>query len=170
MDTKTDKPAPQLPPNDLHLFEHASTRFDAKIQQGVKPEDLTAPAFWAHQAQKLRPLDEIRAHAEDGTWVADLLVLDCSRTWAKVKVLAVHHLGTADVSLSQSSEAEVKAFIEAHQVSFRQQHKWSVVRKADRAVVKEGLEQKDDATTWLDKHAREQLGVPAAVRVEPVAA
>ena len=168
--TKTEQPLIQLPPNDLMLFEEASSRWSAKIAQGVQPEALLVPSFWAHRATKLKPLDEIRAHAEDGTWVAYFIVLDCSRTWAKVKELSRHNLGTADVSLTQASEADVKAFIEQHNVVHRGPHKWSVVRKADKAVLQEGLALRGDAEAWLDQHARMQVGGSAAARAEPVAA
>ena len=160
----------QLQPNELANFDYVSTRHDAKVQQGVRPEHVLVPAFWAHHAVKLKPFDEIRVRAEDGTWMATYVVLDCSRTWAKVKQLSLHQLGTADVALTQASESEVKAFAAQHNIVHRGPHKWSVVRKADKAVLTEGLAQKDEATAWLDRHAREQVGVPNTVRAEPVAA
>jgi hypothetical protein len=159
----------QLPTENLELFDQISPRWDAKIPQGVKPEALLVPSFWAHRAVKLKPCDEIRARAEDGTWVAYYIVTDSSRTWAKVHLLSFHLLTTADVSLTQASETEVKAFIDAHTITWRAQHKWSVVRKADKALVAEGLG-KDEAIAWLDKFAREQVGAPTTVRAEPVAA
>lgn len=166
MEQKTnDKQLVQLGPNDLAVFEYVSTRHDARIGQGVKPEDLLVPGFWAHHAVKLKPFDEIRARAEDGTWLATYVVLDCSRTWAKVMQLSLHRLTTADVALTQASESEVQAFIKAHNVVHRGPHKWSVVRASDRAVLQQGMEQKDQAIGWLDTHARSQVGgVPAGAR------
>lgn len=170
METKQDKPLPQLPPNELWPLDHVSTRYDARIPQGVTLEDILKPAFWAHQASKLRPFDEIRARAEDGTWVAQLIVLDCSRTWARVAHLAVHHLTTADVAQTQASEQAVKAHMGEHKVTYRGQHKWSVVRNADGAVLVQGIEQKDEAQAWLEKHAREAIGAPAKQPEQAVAA
>lgn len=165
-----EKAQKQLPPSELWTFEHVSTRYSARIPQGVDPDDLLMPAFWAHQAMKLRPMDEIRAHAEDGTWVAYFLVLDCSRTWAKLHRLALHRLTTADVSQSQASEEEVKAMIAEHTVAFRGQHKWSVIRKSDRAVLLEGKEEKPEAIKWLEAHVRSLLGVPAPAEKAAAAA
>lgn len=164
-----DKAPVQLPPNELFQFEYVSGHFDARVQQGVTPAEVLVPGFWAHHAVKLKPFDEIRVRAEDGTWVGYYLVLDCSRTWAKLKELSLHRLGTADVSLTQASETEVRAFIDLHKVVHRGPRKWSVVRKSDSAVLIEGLEQRDAAGTWLDQHARAQVGVPGAAR-EAVAA
>lgn len=167
---KNEQQLIQLQPNELANFDYVSTRHDAKVQQGVRPEHVLVPAFWAHHAVKLKPFDEIRVRAEDGTWMATYVVLDCSRTWAKVKQLSLHQLGTADVALTQASESEVQKFIYQHEVRWRAQHKFSVVRKSDKAVLVEGFALKDEASTWLDKHAREQVGVPTTVRAEPVAA
>ena len=171
MEKSTDRQMIQLGPNDLFPFEYVSTRHDAKIAQGVKPEDLLVPGFWAHQATKLKPLDEIRAHAEDGTWIANYLVLDCSRTWAKVKQLSLHQLGTADVALTQASELDVKSFKDQHLVKHRGPHKWSVVRKADGAVLEQGMGLRDEAEAWLENHARQHVGAPpATAKPQPVAA
>ena len=150
---KSDVQRPQLGPSDFALFEYVSTRHDALIQEGVKPEEIVDPAFWAHHAVKMRPMDEIRARAVDGTWMANLLVLDCSRTWAKVKMLDLHRLTTADVALTEASSAERRAFIEAHEIRLRGTHKWSVIRKQDKAVLQEDLGTKEAAEEWLAKLA-----------------
>lgn len=159
---------PQLAPGSMALFEQVSLRHDALIPTGVKPEQMERPDFWAHHATKLQPLAEIRARAEDGTWIAYCVVLDTSRNWAKVKILEVHHLTTADVALSQASETEVRAFIDAHRVVHRGPHKWSVVRIADKSVLMEGEGTKDGAVAWLQAKARDSVGAPAsAAKAEP---
>jgi hypothetical protein len=145
-----------------------STRFDALIPIGVTLEQILKPAFWAHHAVKLKPMDEIRARAEDGTWLAYLVVLDCSRTWAKVAAplhAPPHH--ARRLAQTQASLQEQKAFIAAHKVVHRGPHKWSVVRKADNAVLEQGIEQKDAAEKWLEKHAREQASAAPAAKPEP---
>lgn len=170
MPENNDKPLIQLPPNDLQQLEQVSLAYDAIVRQGVQPDDVLVPGFWAHHAVKLRPFDEIRVRAEDGTWLARYVVLDCSRTWAKVQQLSFHRLTTGQVAETQASELEVKAFVDAHQVVHRGPHKWSIVRKSDKAVLEQGIGVKDDAIAWLDKHARAQVGVPAAAAREAVAA
>lgn len=162
---ETEKAKPQLAPNELFQFEHISTRYDVKIALGVSLQDLQDPAFWAHHAVRMRPCDEIRARAEDGSWVAYLLVLDASRTWARVKVLSEHKLGTADVALSQAvledqekRVAEIKANFT---ITFRGPHRHSVIRKQDKTVMSEDHITKADAERWLDTHARDQASAPA---------
>jgi hypothetical protein len=165
-----DRPLPQLAPGDFSLFEHVSTRYDALIAQGVEPEQLTNPAFWAHHSVRLKPMDEIRARAVDGTWMAELVVLDCSRTWAKVKMLRIERLTTSDVALTQASQAERQAFIDAHEVKLRGPHKWSVIRKQDRVVVQEDLATQDAAKTWLEALATNIGGAPAKLPSTPATA
>lgn len=164
-----EKALPQLAPGDFVLFEHVSTRYDALIAQGVTPEQLGNPAFWAHHAVKMRPMDEIRARAMDGSWIADLVVTDCSRTWAKVSLRAMHHLTTADVALTEASIAERKAFIDGHELVLRGQHKWCVVRKQDRVVVQEDLGTKAAAAAWLEALAKNIVGAPAQLPKTPAA-
>lgn len=161
MDEKKEQPIAQLSTTHLTVFDYVSTRYDALIGIGQKPEDLLNPAFWAHHAVKLKPMDEIRARAEDGTWMGHYLVLDCSRTWAKVKELNRWSLGTSDVALTQASQEEFKAFVAQHKIVHRGPHKWSVVRNGDSAVISEGHVQRGDAEKALDKYARAQIGVEA---------
>lgn len=163
-----EKQLPQLQPNELWPFEHISTRHDARVAQGVSPESLLDPAYWAHHAVKLRPMDEIRARAEDGTWIGYYVVLDCSRTWAKVQCIAFHNLSTRDVSVTQSSASEVALLMAAHSVIHRGPHRWSVVRNADKAVLLEGKQQKEDAVAWLEDYAKDQVGVPGKLPQEAV--
>lgn len=153
----------QLAPGDLSGFEYMSTRWDAKIGQNVTPDQLLNPAFWAHQALQLRPFDEIRARSEDGSWIAHLVVLDCSRTWAKVKIDRVLMMTTSDVAMSAAQAEEIKAFIASHNIVWRSPTaKWAVIREIDKSVIHEGEASKTDAATWLEKHANQQVTPKAA--------
>lgn len=167
MEEKKNEVIPQLAPMGLNGFDYVSTRFDALIPIGVTLEQILNPAFWAHHAVKLKPMDEIRARAEDGTWLAYLVVLDTSRTWAKVAHLGVHHLTTRDVSLSQASQEQRAEFIAAHKVVHRGSMKWSVVRKADSAVLAQELNEKSAAEKWLEDHATAQTGIAPAPAKKP---
>lgn len=154
----SDSQVVQLPPGNLNEFSQVSTRWDVMVPMGISIEALLDPAFWAHKAVKMKPMDEIRARAEDGTWAADLVVLDSSRTWVRVKVLNSWTLTTGDVSLTQASIDEVKALIDQHTLVHRGPHKWSVVRLSDKAVMHQGEAQKEAAQAWLDSYARATVG------------
>jgi hypothetical protein len=166
----TDESKIQLAPGNENLMpmEAASNRWDAKIPMGVSKDALLQPAFWAHHARHLKPFDEIRAHNEDGTWVAYFIVLDCSRTYARVQLLQHYSLSTGDIAQTQAATDAVKNFTNAHKVVWRGPRKWSVVRQSDDAVLAEDITLKDEAISWLDRYARQQSGAP--VKLAPVTA
>ena len=164
-----DKQIPQLSPDSLKAFEYISTRHDALVPQGVNIEDLLNPAYWAHHAVKLRPWDEIRARAEDGTWVAFLQVLASDRTWARCQLLAKHNLGTADIALTQAAEEEVKRLKAEYKIAYAGPEKYRVVRRADNNVMQSGLQQKADAELWLERYVRDQVGAAPASSAAAVA-
>jgi hypothetical protein len=164
-----DAQSVQLAPGALTLFEQSSLRYDAEIAPGVDPAELLKPAFWAHHAVRLRPWNEIRARAADGTWMANYVVLDCSRTWARVHQLDFHRLTTGEVAETQASEQEVRAYIEQHRITFRGPQKWSIVRKTGNAVVEEGIVDKLEAEKKLETLARSHVG-GAGATPKPVTA
>lgn len=164
-ETKTTNEAQmiQLAPGSLQYFEQSSLRHDAEIPQGVDPKELLNPPFWAHHAAKLQPWHEIRARAADGTWCANLVVLDVSRTWARVHLLSFHRLTDGQVAESQASEQEVKNYVGQHKVTHRGAAKWSILRK-DGAIVEEGIVDKAEAEKRLEALARKHVGGAAAQR------
>lgn len=152
-----DKLTAQLSVSAMKEIEYLSRVWQAKVEPGVTKEDLLNPQFWAHHAQSLTPWDEVKVCAADGTWMARVLVLDVSRTWAKVSILHHYSLTTADVSLTQASDAEVEAAKAKLKVVHRGVHKWSVVRIEDSAVLHEGEQLKDDAVRKLDEIATKEI-------------
>jgi hypothetical protein len=163
-----EKPVPQLGAMDFQEAEYMFRTYVAEIEQGVTPEELLKQGYWAHHAEKLRPWDEIKARAKDGTWMAHLVVLDSSRTWAKVKQISFHRLATDDVSLTEGSDKEAAKEMEKYEVKWRgPAHKWCVVRKSDAAVLAEGRA-KDEAQGWLEQYVLAEQGKappPDSVRV-----
>lgn len=113
------------------------------------PQDLLEPSYWSHVSMKMRPRARVEAWADDGTWMAEYVVLDCGRNWAKLHLLAVHYLTTADVAATAADA------MSPYEVTYRGPHsKWSVVRKADRVVMHEGSETMMAATTWLQERMK----------------
>ena len=147
-----EKGKPQLRPGDLQEQEYQSTVYVAKIEPDVTPEHLLDPDFWAHHAMHLRPWDEVKARAKDGTWCATYLVLDCSRTWAKMYMLEKHNLTTSDVSQTQAA-AQGPAE-QPYRVIYRGPRGWSVVRTVDNVVLEEDIKVKGDAEKRMAEIAK----------------
>lgn len=112
----------------------------------VTIEDVQRPEFWSHVAPKMRPYDEIRVRAEDGTWYARLLVTGTDRTWARVAVLEYKKLTTYDVSQTQSARFELRLR--------GPQHKWCVIRLLDNQVIKSECQTRDEAAMWLREYEK----------------
>lgn len=152
---------PQLAAERFKLAEHERNVHSITIEEGISRAQIIDPAFLAHVAAKLRPYDEILVRCDDGAMFARLLVLQSERTWARVHVLEWHNLTTRDVALSQTDNAEQSgpANTVDHELEYEIKHKgphkkWSVIRKADGAYVREGEETKAAATAWLSDWLR----------------
>lgn len=162
------KEDPRLGVGQLEGAEFIFTEWCAKPATGISPEALLVPEYWAHHAHRLTPGDEIVARAEDWSWYARYIVVDCARTWAKLKpLIGPVSLTTHDANLQpaegdHSSQNEVEAFKSGFKLVHRGPRKWSVVRIADDVVMHENEQEKSEAAKWLDKHARDQVGAPAA--------
>lgn len=143
-------PAPEdrkLVPADPQRFQGAEfkrAQYILDASEGTRPEDLAQPAYWVHLGEKLRPWAEIMVRANDGLWYARLIVLEAGRNWAKVHIEQVEHLSTAEVAITQADA------MSPYEVKYRGPHnQWSVIRKADAAVVHEGSPTIDGAVAWL---------------------
>src|SRR5687768_2555432 len=50
-------------------------------------EDALGSDFWSHVTKTLRPYDTIRLIAEDGSYVAEIMVASAGGTWVKMAEL-----------------------------------------------------------------------------------
>jgi hypothetical protein len=117
--------------------------------ENTEPTDLLKPEYWAHFAQKLRLRDRIEVWANDGSWVADVVVLGASKNSADVRVLRVDYIDNVQPSGEATSE------LKSYDVRYRGIHsQWSVIRVADGAVVHEGDGSRAAADTWLTNHLK----------------
>lgn len=133
----------------LQQGDFARTLHVVTAHENTTPEDLLDPSYWAHISSFFKPNDRIEVRADDGAWFAELLVLDCSRQWAKVHLLSKHKLTTADVSQTQADLAN------GYEIKWRGPHlKHSVIRVADAMPVKEGCATRDEAAGWLREHLK----------------
>lgn len=144
MEVKEIKRVVYADPARMKLAEYERQDWVLNVPEEVVPTDLVKPDFWAHMASQMKPYDRVEVRQEDGTWVADLIVLLTDRTWAKVHVLNLYEIPL---------EAAVKGE-EKHEVAFKgPQRKWCVIRKADGEILKDGMG-KVEATQWKDEHER----------------
>lgn len=148
-----EKPAQERSPVSLEVQQLKGAEFERVIHRAYPPkshtiEDMRRPAYWATVAQKLRPWEQIEVCAEDGTWFAQLLVLAVERSAAVVHVLSYHELSTADVALTALAGSE------KYEVKHTPGLGWHIIRKADRHIVRDHLNTRDDAVTTLAEYLK----------------
>lgn len=140
----TKRPQPVLSAIGMSVAEYKRVQWFCHAAEGVTPDDILKPEYWAHVAQKLNintGFDRIEVLANDGSWMAELLVLTTGRTAAKVKMLALHDLDGAYADMSNANKT--------HDIKHRGPRKWSIVRLSDGAVVKENIPTREDAELEL---------------------
>jgi hypothetical protein len=145
-DKEAARVVPALHPRFFQEAAHVMTCYVATTSAGLSKEDLAKPAFWAHVADKLRPWDEIRCIAEDGSYKAVVTVLSATRTDAQVTVDTYRTLQTV-----QDGEADL---LRDYSVNHTPATNWRVVRKSDKRTVAEGLKNRNEAVTWIATNQR----------------
>lgn len=146
------KPGVPITDDRIQESEFAYTTHIGTAYENTEPADLLATEYWAHRAAKLRPWDEIKIRANDGSWYAHLLVLESGRNWARVHMLSAWKLTTSEVAQTQSAPKSPYA-------DFRVEHmgphaKWCVIRRSDNEKIHEGAENQDSAMKWLNERIK----------------
>jgi len=133
--------------NRLKQAEFTRTVYTATIERGHIKSDLIDPKFWAHVAIKLRRGDRVECTSEDGSFYAELMVLACDRTWAKMHVLQWHDLSSSAIQLTPEILAE-------YLVDFKGPDGWCVIRKSDNQTLQSKLFTEDEAKRWIEGFVR----------------
>lgn len=138
----------QLQTTRFESAEHQRNLWVAVPEHGTPFEAVLTPAYWAHVSARMRPWDRIEVTPEDGSYFAELLVQDAGRLYAKVAVLQNVKLELVEVRMGEdgSSDYEVKW---AGSVK-----KWRVMRKSDRAELRDRFPTQAEALTWVQQYVR----------------
>lgn len=136
---------PQLTAEEARfkLAEYERQDWILNAPHGTEIEDVIQPEYWAHIAAKMRPYDHVEVRAEDGSYIAQLIVLGCDRNWAKVQVLNKFDL--VNVKLAFSNEAKVIPEWSGPHT------KWRAKRVSDGAIVSNAMvfQSKDEVIAWI---------------------
>lgn len=135
-----------MSPSQFREYAHVNRLWRCNPEVATSFEDLFRPEYWAHVAATVLAGDRIEALAEDMSYFAELLVVDASRNWVKVKLLR-------KVELTEE-EAEPLVVDEEYEVKWRGNRRWSVVRRVDGAVLQENLASKAEGYAWLADHQK----------------
>jgi hypothetical protein len=136
----------QLDPQRIGLAEHRRQDWVVNADEGTKPDEVLAGAYWSHFASNFEQFDRIEVREETGAWVSELIVLESARNWAKVRQLQLYEL---------DKRTDVSAAPKAHKVEWKgPQRKHVVIRIADSEAIHEGFSSKAEAEQWADNHER----------------
>ena len=121
------------------------TVWAVKPEPGTSLEDMLAPDYWANVAKTLKAGDRIEITAADNSWFAELLVRSTSALTATLAVL--RHTDFASAKQSPAAGAV------EYDVRHRGSAGWSVVRLADKAIVFEKGDTREQADAWVKANA-----------------
>lgn len=158
--TETIKPAatvtplrqpPRIAPRHfrLNVGGYINSEWTADIVHAHTLDDILKPDYWANvtSTQPIKAGDEIKAWAEDGSWLARLFVRDKADKWAKVALLNHHKFDLADQDVERATAEYVTLYRGRIQ-------KHCVVRIKDNAIIKEGFGSDAEARIAMAEHVK----------------
>lgn len=142
------KQSPVLMPDRFGLEEEKQRVFVVDLPAAVTLDEAMEPSYWAHVAEQMQPFDEIKIRAEDGSFIAYLVVGWCERNFA-------HVVMDRKINLSVNKEPPVSSV--KHRIDWKGAHlKFCVIRNSDNKTLHEGERTKDEATRWLREYETSQ--------------
>ena len=109
-------------------------------------EDALESDFWSHVAKYFRPYDRVNLIAEDGSYVAELMVTTAGGSYAKVAELW-RWLRPDDAAPQEAGHAQI-AFVKWRGPVA----KWSIIRKSDSECLRDRFAEKSAADQWLNDY------------------
>lgn len=126
----------------LKQAAYARNEHHVMTAAGSAIEELLEPAVWVHVANLMKKFDVIEAVCEDGSYFVELLVV--SAKGADVKLALLRHVVLSETLATVASD-------NAYEVKFRGRKRWSIIRTADKVIVKEDIETQQEAAAELEK-------------------
>ncbi len=144
----------QLAPPRLKLAEFVRSPYRAEPEAGARLEDVLAPDYFAHVAERLRPGDKLEIMPECMSWYAEALVVDATRLSARLEII----LGP--IPLDAGEQVLAHDVFEAKWIS--PARRFGVARKADGALMTRNLATKADAEQWIAQRVGMKVAAPGA--------
>lgn len=132
---------PNSRPTSLAAVEYSAPTMFHVSPRGVKREHLAKPDYWCHVSRMVKPGFKIEVLAEDGAFWALLLVGMVGKSELHVHELQFIELADVENAVTDNHDYEVKWGSPTV--------RWRVIRVSDGSVVKENIESKEAAMTWV---------------------
>ncbi|MCG7985062.1 MAG: hypothetical protein JAY90_20220 [Candidatus Thiodiazotropha lotti] len=141
----SDKSLEPIRPPVFKLAEHAYRCFDVIVPQGITPDDLMNPVLYQNVASRITQYNEIRVIAEDGSYMARLLVMFVRGTDVKTQILECYKFSDTDYV----SDQEAEYFVEV-----RGSKGWCVIKRSDGTRVIENISDRATAERELNDYLK----------------
>lgn len=133
-------------PMHLKGVEFVSRDMSAMIDPGTTLEEITHPEYWTHAEGRLRDWGLIHCRWMDKTRYVLLMVIESSRTWAKVRVI---HDVQFEAPASDPTVADEPPEFAGYKIHFIPNQGFRVIHKQTNNIITHGLSTKSEAETFL---------------------
>lgn len=131
-DTNADpRKVPNVLRTDWGVATHRRRDYDCTLPKEAVKEDLEKPGLWNHVAGQLSMWDTIRAVANDGSFVAELIVTYKFGSQAKCQITSFTELQSVNVAAASG--------IGRYECKQRGQEKWCILDRKTGEVVRKGI-------------------------------
>ena len=113
------------------LASHRRRDYDCTLPEGTTKEHLTETSLWDHVGNQLTIWDTIRAMAEDGSFVAELIVIYKFGNRVKCAVTNFTEL--------QKIDHKAQSGMGRYEVKQRGMKKWCIMDRQTGEVIREGI-------------------------------
>lgn len=140
----------RLAPNRLQLAEYKRNLWRIMVDVDVTIDEILQPEFWTHAAKGLRQYDRVEIVCVDGKFFAEVLVTAVLPAGVIVrKISYVEFVKTEPVKSTKQKKEENQLYSIEYKGNI---NKHSVIRNADKVVLKDGFDTKAQAQDWLDSY------------------
>ncbi|MES9841223.1 MAG: hypothetical protein ABW134_11775 [Candidatus Thiodiazotropha endolucinida] len=141
----TESKIKPIPPINVQLAQHAYRMFNVAVPGKISKKDITNPVLFEHVAKQLTLFSELRVIADDGSFMARLLVMYVSGTDVIARVIEYHEFEELDYSRDNVGE---------YFTHLRGPKRWCIVKRSDGSVVKENMPDKATAERELGEYLK----------------
>ena len=134
-----------IAPLNVQLAQHAYRMFNVSVPVKIEKETLTNSVLWEHIARDISLFSELRVVAEDGSFMARLLVVHVLGTDVRTRVLEYHEFEDIDYSTENVGE---------YFTQLRGPKRWCIVKRSDGTIVMEGIQNKATAERELGEYLK----------------
>lgn len=145
----------------LRQVEQTRVKYELIVPAGLEPTDMIEDvAFWSHLAGRFKDCRErcctvdLIVVAEDESWEAEMRVIDAGSNWAKV-VFKTTAEGVPLITRWGIAAPTDAAVLPGHVVEWGGVYsKYRVLRLSDRKVLRDNVNTKGEAYSWLADYAK----------------